>query len=245
MIIAAMMLRTSFMQLEVYRTIQPGQVCRYDRPTMSQTLTIEPFELGMWQTNGYVVHAGGADCWIVDAGFEPGAMIDAIVGQGLVPTQLLLTHGHIDHIAGIEAVRERWADLPILIHDAERSYLTDPANNLSGPFGMPLTAPEATGTLAAGQTLSISGFTFEIRHTPGHSPGGVTLYCERTGDAIVGDTLFAGSIGRHDFPHSDGEALMRSIREQLLSLPDETKVHPGHGPATTIGRERASNPFLG
>jgi len=211
---------------------------------MSNDLTIEMFTLGMWQTNCYVVHAGGPDCWIVDAGFEPGQMIAAIESRHLTPTQLLLTHGHIDHIAGIEALRDKWPDLPILIHESETSYLTDPANNLSGPFGMPLTAPEATGTLAADDTFEISHFRFQIRHTPGHSPGGVTLYCEQTGDAIVGDTLFAGSIGRHDFPHSDGPTLMQSIQEQLLTLPDQTKVYPGHGPSTTICDERRINPFL-
>ena len=211
---------------------------------MSNELVIDMHTLGMWQANCYVVHAGGPDCWIVDAGFDPESMIAAIEAADLTPTHLLLTHGHIDHIAGIETVRSKWADLPILIHEAESTYLTDPDNNLSGPFGMPIVAPEATGTLEAGGALTIGDYTFEIRHTSGHSPGGVTLYCRQTGEAIVGDTLFAGSVGRHDFPHSDGPTLFQSIREQLLTLPDETAVYPGHGPATTVGTERRSNPFL-
>lgn len=211
---------------------------------MSNELVVDMHTLGMWQTNCYVVHAGGPDCWIVDAGFEPESMIAAIESAELTPTHLLLTHGHIDHIAGIETVRSKWPDLPILIHPAEATYLTDPDNNLSGPFGMPITTPEATGTIEPGTALTIADFRFEIRHTPGHSPGGVTLYCEQTGEAIVGDTLFAGSVGRHDFPHSDGPTLFQSIREQLLTLPDDTAVYPGHGPATTVGTERRSNPFL-
>jgi len=208
-------------------------------------LQIHTHTLGPWQTNCYVVHRSrGSDCWIIDAGFEPEPMIAAIREQGLRPVRLILTHAHLDHIAGVNEVRAAWPDLPIDLHEAERDFPTDPELNLAAWAGLAITAPPADRLLAGGEHLELDGMTFEVRHTPGHSPGGITLYNPEQAAAIVGDTLFAGGIGRYDFPTSDGPTLMRSIGEQLLTLPDETAVHPGHGPATTLGRERQSNPFL-
>lgn len=212
---------------------------------MPGELSIEMFTLGSWQTNCFVVHTDqSGDCWVVDASFEPEPMIRWIAERDLTPSAILLTHGHIDHIAGIEKVLAQWPELPLLIHGSETEFLTDPNQNLSGPFGMPLAAPPATGKLKHGDTLALDGFEFELRHAPGHSPGGIVFYCPQINQAIVGDTLFAGSIGRYDLPHSDGPALMRSIADQLLSLPDDTLIYPGHGPQTSIGAERASNPYL-
>ncbi|MFI4860649.1 MAG: MBL fold metallo-hydrolase [Phycisphaerales bacterium JB063] len=207
-------------------------------------LSIHCFPLGAWQTNCYVV-AVGSQCWVVDAGFEPEPMLDFIDEQSLEVQQVLLTHAHLDHIGGLHALRQRHPEVPILIHSAETAFLTDTALNLSAMAGVgPVVAPEATGTLAHGQSLELAGQPFEVRHTPGHSPGGVALIHHASQVAIVGDTLFAQSIGRHDFPTSDGPLLLRSIREQLMALPDATRVLPGHGPATTIGQERQSNPYL-
>lgn len=212
---------------------------------MAGALKIDAYCLGPWQTNCYVVRCEGlAECWIVDAGFEPQPLIQAVQDGGLTPVKLILTHAHADHIAGIEPMRDAWGDLPILIHDAERDFLTDPVLNLSAGFGIPLTAPPATGSLAHGDVLELGEHRFEVRHTPGHSPGGITLHQAPHAAAIVGDTLFADSIGRFDFPTSDGPTLMQSIRQQLLTLPDETVVWPGHGAETTIGREKLHNPFL-
>jgi len=204
---------------------------------------IETFTLGPWMTNCYIV-AVGKVCWIVDAGFEPEPMLDFIAREGLQPTQVVLTHAHVDHIAGLWQVRAAHADIPIVIHETEAEFLTDAALNLSIALDEPIVAPDATGTLRHGDALQLEGETFHVRHTPGHSPGGICLYHEGQKSAIVGDTLFAGSIGRYDFPTSDGRTLFESIRTQLLTLPDDTRVLPGHGPETTIGRERASNPFL-
>lgn len=206
-------------------------------------LHIETFCLGEWMTNCYVVRVGQA-CWIVDAGFEPQPMLSYVREQQLQVEAIVLTHAHVDHIAGLHAVRAHWPAPPLLIHEAEEHFLTEPTLNLSIVLEEPITAPTATGTLAHGQTLELAGVTFHVRHTPGHSPGGICLHQPDSKVAIVGDTLFAGSIGRFDFPTSDGPTLLRSIREQLLTLPDETKVLPGHGPATTIARERAGNPYL-
>ena len=220
---------------------------------MSQQLHIEIFCLGEWMTNCYVVHKalaqpGGqpssTDCWIVDAGFKPDAMIQYIQDNRLTPQQVVLTHAHVDHIAGVGAVRKHWPEVPILIHEAERQFLTDPALNLSVALLEPVIAPQATGTLEHGQTLSLDGIEFEVRHTPGHSPGSVTLYQADAAVALVGDVLFLDSIGRTDFPNCDHEQLLESIRTQLYVLPEQTRVLPGHGPETTIGHERANNPFV-
>lgn len=205
---------------------------------------IQPFTLGEWMTNCYVVVSASV-CWIVDVGFEPGAMLAWIERQKLTPTQVVLTHAHVDHIGGLHEVRGRYPDIPILIHDAEREFLTDASLNLSMFMDEPFVGPDATGSLSHGQTLTLGDAAFEVRHTPGHSPGNVCLYQAEAGVAIVGDTLFAGSIGRHDFPTSNGRQLLESIRSQLFTLPDATRVLPGHGPETTIGHERATNPFLG
>lgn len=109
---------------------------------------------------------------------------------------------------------------------------------------MPVTTPGPDRTLEGGEELTLAGTTWRVLHTPGHSPGGITLVHDASNTAIVGDTLFAGSVGRSDFPTSDPDALVRSIRDTLYALPDDTRVLPGHGPATTIGREKRSNPFV-
>jgi len=211
---------------------------------MTETLHIESFCLGDWMTNCYVVYTGGGACWIVDAGFEPEHLLGFIADKGLTPQKVVLTHAHMDHIAGLAQVRQAYRDLPILIHEAELGFPADTTLNLSAVLPQPVVAPEPTGTFTHGEMLTLDGIGFQVRHTPGHSPGGVCLYQEEQGVALVGDTLFAGSIGRHDFPTSDGPTLMRSIHEQLMTLPDDTRVLPGHGPETTIGRERRENPFL-
>jgi hydroxyacylglutathione hydrolase len=209
---------------------------------------VETFPLGPFETNCYLVYESpaspGAPCWIVDASFEPGEMIERVRALGLRPEKLILTHAHVDHIAGVDEVRRAFPDLPVLIHAAERDWLTDPFKNLSQMMGMPVTAAGFAGTLAEGDELALGASSWKVLHTPGHSPGGVTLYNARDQVALAGDALFAGSIGRTDFPGSSAGELARSIREKLYTLPDHTRVYPGHGPATTTGREAATNPFV-
>ncbi|MEO1237456.1 MAG: MBL fold metallo-hydrolase, partial [Planctomycetota bacterium] len=200
---------------------------------------VESFVLGPFQTNCYVVSAESGAAWLIDVGDSPGPMFEHVEAHGLTVEKIVLTHAHADHIAGLSEAAERFPDAPIYIHEAEQGFLTDTTLNLSAGFGMPVVAPEATDLMHDGDTMSLGPIDFEVRHTPGHSPGGVALIQPDAGLALVGDTLFAGSIGRFDFPTSDGPALLRSIHERLLTLPDTTRVLPGHGPATTIGRERS------
>jgi hydroxyacylglutathione hydrolase len=204
------------------------------------------FELGPFATNCYVLRAPGGSpkCWIIDAGFDPDALIDYVTGEGLTPELILLTHAHADHIAGLEDVRERFPDAPVAIHGDEVAWLDDPEKNLSQGFGMPLRCRPPERTIADDESLELDGERWSVLHTPGHSPGGVTVYNAEAGLAFAGDTLFHNSIGRFDFPTSNGEQLFASIKRRLYTLPDETVVLPGHGPKTTIGNEKRTNPFV-
>lgn len=198
--------------------------------------------------NGYTVYFEvGGPCWILDPGFPPQAakIIEHVRQHELKPEAIVLTHAHADHIAGIDKVRAGLGELPVLLAKEEWAGLRDPMENLSGLFGSGLTVDVTDPRdLPAGESLSLGDSRWEILDTAGHSPGGRTLYCSALGVAFVGDALFAGSVGRVDFPHSDGQLLMRNILENLMSLPDKTRVLSGHGPETTIGHERATNPFV-
>lgn len=215
------------------------------------TLRVEGFALGPFATNCYVVWVvgveggqGGRGCWIVDAGFDPGRLIGRVRELGLTPTDIILTHAHCDHIGGLGEVLDAFPGTPVHLHAAESDWPGNPDLNLSGGYGVPVTTPPADRTLEDGQELALDGLIWRVLHTPGHSPGGVTLYQADSGIALVGDTLFNRSIGRFDFPTSDQDALFASIREKLYTLPDETRALPGHGPATTIGEEKQFNPFV-
>ncbi|MFQ5493987.1 MAG: MBL fold metallo-hydrolase [Phycisphaerae bacterium] len=202
----------------------------------------------VYMENGYTVHFGdGGPCWIVDPGLPPQAAqtLEYIRAHELEPAAIVLTHAHADHIGGIDELRDALGKLPVYLAREEWAALSDPMENLSGMMG-PGFATKVTDPkdLPAGESIELGPSRWEIRDTSGHSPGGRTLYCAELGIALVGDALFAGSVGRVDFPHSDGDRLMRNIRKQLMTLPDDTRVLSGHGPETTIGRERTTNPFI-
>jgi len=207
------------------------------------TLQITPFILGDYQTNCHVVTQGDA-CWVVDCGYAPEQLINFLTTSSLCPEAILLTHCHADHIAGLDQLRSVIGDVPVLCHESEGDWNMNPTSNLSGLAGMPVTAALPNDFLTPGVPITLGNSTWQVLHVPGHSPGSLCFVHEESQQAIVGDTLFAGSIGRFDFPTSNVEDLRNTIQHVLMELPDEMTVYPGHGPSTTIGRERATNPFV-
>jgi len=215
---------------------------------MSQKPNIHVTNDPIYMENGYVVHIrDGGPCWIIDPGFppQPKKIVQYVRQRTLEPAVIVLTHAHADHIAGIDEVRQELGPLPVYLAREEWGALIDPMQNLSGLFGAGLrTKVTDPLDLPHGGELELDGSTWRLLDVSGHSPGGRALYCAEFGLAFVGDALFAGSVGRVDFPNSEGDRLMRNIREHLMTLPDETRVLSGHGPETTIGHERRTNPFI-
>ncbi len=208
-------------------------------------------------------------CWVIDVGYEPDELIAFLQTNQLSPEAIVLTHAHADHIAGIRSLLDVYPGTPIVMHEAEKDWLADPVKNLSAAIDICVTAPPAARLLKGGEILTlgrvleaqgvaapaiktaaaesetaIDPLAFHVLHTPGHSPGSVSFYSPAMDLVFAGDTLFAGSIGRTDFPGSDFDTLARSIYDKLYILPDATRVLPGHGAETTIGHERVSNPFV-
>jgi hydroxyacylglutathione hydrolase len=212
------------------------------------------FPAGSFQTNCYVLASGpGQACVVVDPGQDAVEPLEEVLAEHrLTPVAVLLTHGHFDHTFSVAPVCDGH-DVPAFIHPDDRAMLTDPMKGLSREalafFGgrLQLREPREVRTLDDGASLELAGITLQVDHAPGHTPGSV-LFSTATeqGDEVIiaGDTLFAGSIGRTDLPGGDHATLLRSIRDKLLTRDDAAVVLPGHMQPTTIGRERASNPFL-
>ena len=206
-------------------------------------LKITTFALGDYQTNCHIVTCDD-DCWVVDCGYEPERLIAHLQEYDLHPTAILLTHCHADPIAGLDQLRSTIGNVPMFCHASESSWNQNPILNLSGLGGQPVTAAPVQGYLEPGQDLTLGDSHWRILHAPGHSPGSICFVHDESDQAIVGDTLFAGSIGRYDFPTSNVEDLRHTIREVLMRLPDSMMIYPGHGPTSTIGVERKTNPFV-
>jgi glyoxylase-like metal-dependent hydrolase (beta-lactamase superfamily II) len=209
-------------------------------------MKIDTLILGAYETNCFVLRSDNAtrDCLVVDPGLDAGILIDFLKEQMLNPVAVVLTHGHIDHIAGLAVLREQFSDTKVYIHTLDAKMLTDPYANLSAMHGIPFTTEPEDVALHESDVIEQAGIKLQVRHTPGHTPGGICLYSQADSVAFVGDTLFAGSIGRTDFPGGSMPQLLSSVQEKLFTLPGETKAYPGHGPATTIAREKAHNPFF-
>ena len=209
-------------------------------------MKIDRFILGDFETNCYVVRAdeSAGDCMVIDPGFDVEQVVEFLVEQKLNPVAVILTHGHVDHIVGLDLLRRQFPGVQVHIHRLDAQMLANAAANLSTFVEKPYTAKAADVLLEDGQTIDQAGIRLEVLHTPGHTPGGICLYARQDGLVFVGDTLFADSVGRTDFPGGDMGQLIRGIKAKLLTLPDNTVVYPGHGMRSTIGRERRANPFL-
>ncbi len=204
-------------------------------------LTVKKFVTGPIETNTYVVGNESKACIIIDPSHGCDTILEHINTQGLSCVAIILTHGHFDHFLGLEEILKVFPDTGIWIHHEEVTFLSNPDFNGSYMIGMEVSYTGPVKEIYEG-FQEIGGFPMQVFHVPGHSPGGIVLYMEPY--CFSGDTLFAGSIGRFDFPGCDGGALIANIREKLLTLPDETVVCPGHGGRTTVGREKKRNPFL-
>ncbi|MCP8967123.1 MBL fold metallo-hydrolase [Ectobacillus ponti] len=201
--------------------------------------------LGPLQTNAYVIRNEEKECLIFDPGHEGEKLLGYLRQEGLQPLAVLLTHAHFDHIGAVDAVREAY-HIPVYLHEEEAEWLADPSLNGSALFMMnrAVTAGPADELITGKANLKIGPFSLEVRETPGHSPGSVSYYMAEAGLVVSGDALFQMSIGRTDLPGGSFPELIGSIEEKLFTLPEETVVLCGHGPETTIGFEKAKNPFL-
>ncbi len=198
--------------------------------------------------NTYIAHFPNCSaCVVVDPGFDAEGVIEQITRRHLVPHAILCTHGHLDHIAGNEALKRCWPDCPIVIGKGDAYKLLDPNANLSLPYGFEVRSPPADIEVVEGDHQEVAGFDFEVRETPGHSAGHV-VFVQRQRVAVPfvfgGDVLFAGGVGRWDTPDGNWEDLESSIRTKLYTLGDETRVLPGHGDSTTVGEEKRFNAYV-
>jgi len=215
--------------------------------TEHEAIRIEVFVDPLFQENGFLVWpAADSRAWIIDPSFSPQAeqIVEAARTHGLNVEAILLTHCHADHLAGVATVLRELPQAKLWAPRDEAHMLGSAEANLSAPFGVPVTAPPADRLLCPGEKLQLGSTEWQVLDVGGHSPGGLAYYCPAAGVVIVGDALFAGSIGRYDFPGSSGSRLLRNIRQNLLTLPPHTVVYSGHGPRTTIGQEGRFNPFL-
>jgi hydroxyacylglutathione hydrolase len=215
---------------------------------------IEALTLWLAQTNAWIVapDGPGGECVLIDAPPEPAPILARLAELDLRLVALISTHGHIDHVGGISTVvHEQDHPVPVHIHDHDKHMLLDPAGTggMMGRYleGLELRPPEIIEGLDDGTVVKGAGMSFEVLHTPGHTQGSVCLLARIGDDAPIlfsGDHLFAGSIGRTDLPGGSFDQLMDSMERKILPLDDEIAVLPGHGPSTTIGREKMINPFL-
>lgn len=198
-----------------------------------ETITVGPVEV-----NCYILGCNRtSEAVIIDPGAEDGRIKERLSKYNLSAKYIINTHGHADHIGANGKF-----GLPVMIHKSDASFLSNPAKNLSVMMGTIITSPPASRVLEDGDKLYVGDLALEVIHTPGHTPGSVSIKCEDL--VFTGDALFKEGLGRTDFPYSSEEDLLKSIREKLLVLPDSTKVYPGHGAATTIGHEREHNPYM-
>ena len=206
-------------------------------------MKVERFLTGIISTNCYLaVNEETKQAVVVDPAACPPSLMNRIEEEGLEITAILLTHGHFDHIMGLDGLLKEY-DVPVYVHEDDREIMTNPRLNLSSSYTSGYTFDGAE-YIHGGETLRFAGYDFEVFHTPGHTPGGCCYYQPEAKALFSGDTLFCGSIGRTDFPGGSLSALVRSVKEKLLVLPEDVKVYPGHEEMTTIGHEKKYNPYM-
>jgi glyoxylase-like metal-dependent hydrolase (beta-lactamase superfamily II) len=195
----------------------------------------------------YIVwRAGRNEAIVIDPGLEPDAILAFLDERELHVAAILDTHGHADHIAGNAAMKERFPDAPLVIGRNETALLSDPDLNMSSPFGFSIVSPPADRLVGDTDIVDYAGICLNVHEIPGHSPGHVVFVARAEQPMLVfgGDVLFRGSVGRCDFPGGSLETLEAGIRTKLYTLTDDTIVYPGHGPVTTVGHEKKTNPFV-
>ena len=208
-------------------------------------MKIDHLILGAYETNCFVLRSTetAEDCLIIDTGLQAGRLVEFLKQNNLNPVAVVLTHGHPDHIAGVAALRQSFPNIKVYIHKLDADMLTETPLNLGLPTGESFGTGPTDLILEDKDLIEHAGIKLQVLHTPGHTSGGICLYSEDEGIVFTDDTLFANSVGRTDLGGNMAR-LIKSIREKLFTLPDSTKVYPGHGPATTIAHERAHNQFL-
>lgn len=207
-------------------------------------MKIEKYVVGIIGTNCYlVINEETKETVMIDPGAYPLKVRNAVKEAGLKIRAVLLTHAHFDHIMGLDDVRKEF-QVPVYVEEADLNMMTDGNRNLSVSYVNGGYQYQDATPVKDGQVLKIAGMQFQVIHTPGHTPGGCCYYMEKEGVLFSGDTLFQASVGRSDFPGGSASDLVRSVKEKLLVLPEETHVYPGHMDETTIGYERRHNPFV-
>ena len=209
-------------------------------------MIIDTLVIGDFETNCYCLRSdeSSRECVLIDTGLDDTDIVNIFEENQFLPLVLIITHGHFDHIAGINAMREKFPDMKVYIHKLDAAALEDPNVSLAYFTGDTFTAKPADVLVEEGDLIEQAGIRLQVLHTPGHTPGGISLYSPEDGVVFSGDALFADSVGRTDFPGGNTTQLIEGIKKNPLTLPETTKVFPGHGPSTTIAREKKYNPFI-
>jgi glyoxylase-like metal-dependent hydrolase (beta-lactamase superfamily II) len=205
-------------------------------------MNIRALEVGDLMANCFVAWADPPAALVIDPGSEPSRVLDCLRQERLTAAAYLLTHGHADHISALAELQETMP-APAAMHAADLEWAFTDVNQFPPVLPVPSRPPDRWRALQGGEELTDAGLNCRVLHTPGHSPGSVCFHFPDAGALFTGDTLFAGSVGRTDLPGGDSDALMESLA-RLLCLPATTRVYPGHGPETTLARDRRHNPFL-
>ena len=208
--------------------------------------SVESPEYGFYENCFLVFRKGATNCVVIDPGFNAAGILEALEAQSLSPVAILCTHGHLDHVFGVVELKKKWPDCPVYIGRLDADKLTDPKGNMSESFGIPFCVPAADRLLDDGDVVEAAGLKFQVWFVPGHSAGHVAYVLDANDSELIfsGDVLFSGGIGRSDFYDGNGATLIRSIRERIFSAPESAIVYCGHGPSTTVGREKIYNPYV-